>query len=490
MELQFHQTNIPCLKQILENIKDLELTQEIKLSDGMPDIGSVITAWGQVLIRGKEWREDRIGASGGVQVWVLYAPEDGTDPRMVEAWMPFQTQWEIPEGLSEGKICLLPRLRLIDARSVAARRLMVRAAVSLLVKAMLADQVSVCTPGDMPEDVQLKICTYPVRVPCEAGEKAFVMDEELSLPAGSPTPEKLLRYSLQPQITEVKVMAGKLVFRGSAVLQVLYRTEAGLHSTGLEIPFAQYAELEGEYDPEATAWVFPAVTSLEMELGEEGRLRLKAGLVGQYILCDKKELSVAEDAYSTQRELTPQIQPLQLPLVLEDRETRQEVSCPWDEEGQLVDSVFYPDHPRQIRNADSVENQLTGRFHLLYYDAEGVLRGSTCKWEQQIPMQAHENSRVCIYAEPMGQPEATQAQLRLSTLTVAEQGMETVCGLTLGDTARKDPDRPSLILRRVGNETLWQLAKRTGSTVSAIQNANGLESEEPSTDRMLLIPVP
>ena len=80
MELKFHQTDISCLHRVLEQIKDVELTQEIKLPEGMPDIGSVISAWGQVLIRGKEWREDKVGASGGVQAWVLYAPEDGTDP--------------------------------------------------------------------------------------------------------------------------------------------------------------------------------------------------------------------------------------------------------------------------------------------------------------------------------------------------------------------------------------------------------------------------
>ena len=51
-----------------------EETQEYKLPDGMPDIGRVIAAWGQVVLRGKEWRSRHIGISGGVMLWVLYAP--------------------------------------------------------------------------------------------------------------------------------------------------------------------------------------------------------------------------------------------------------------------------------------------------------------------------------------------------------------------------------------------------------------------------------
>ena len=47
---------------------------------------------------------------------------------------------------------------------------------------------------------------------------------------------------------------------------------------------------------------------------------------------------------------------------------------------------------------------------------------------------------------------------------------------------------PAVILCRPEGETLWNIAKRCGSTVSAIRNSNGLQ-EEPVDNRMLLIPV-
>jgi len=51
-----------------------------------------------------------------------------------------------------------------------------------------------------------------------------------------------------------------------------------------------------------------------------------------------------------------------------------------------------------------------------------------------------------------------------------------------------DPNRPSLLLQRMGEGDLWSLAKATGSTVDAILDANGLQGE-PAPDQMLLIPV-
>ena len=78
--------------------------------------------------------------------------------------------------------------------------------------------------------------------------------------------------------------------------------------------------------------------------------------------------------------------------------------------------------------------------------------------------------------------------ISLETVTFAEQGLCMVTELELGERKEPDPGRPSLILRHVGENRLWDIAKECGSTVSAICEANQLQ-QEPESDRMLLIPV-
>ena len=87
MELQFERIPIPYLKKIAGQIRNQEQTLEVRLGDGMPDIGRVICSWGQVILRGKEWQSERIGVSGGIMTWVLYAPEDEGQPQSVSAWI-------------------------------------------------------------------------------------------------------------------------------------------------------------------------------------------------------------------------------------------------------------------------------------------------------------------------------------------------------------------------------------------------------------------
>ena len=64
-----------------------------------------------------------------------------------------------------------------------------------------------------------------------------------------------------------------------------------------------------------------------------------------------------------------------------------------------------------------------------------------------------------------------------------------VSAIRAGELREPAPDRPSVIVRASrSGESLWDIAKYCGSTVSAIQRLNKLE-REPEENRLLLIPV-
>ena len=320
MELTFSKTACQCLRKAVSKIQTQEQTQEVRLTDSMPDIGRVLGSWGQVLIRSKEWRGSAMAVSGGVMAWVLYAPEDGSAPVSMESWIPFQMHWEFPQTERDCIMNIVPLLRSVDGRSTSARKLMVRCNVSVLGEGMEPAQVDVYSPGEVPEDVQLLRRNYPVKLPQEAGEKAFVVEEQLEMPASIPSVDKIIRYELLPELIDQKVMAGKVVFRGAAIVRVLYRTEDGtMGAKDFEIPFSQYTDLEREYDQESDARVTMAVTSLELDTGDDDTLLLIAGLVGQYVVFDRPVIEVVEDAYSPTRAVSPRMEEAALPMVLDDR---------------------------------------------------------------------------------------------------------------------------------------------------------------------------
>lgn len=499
MELQFKTAACRCLDAALREVRNTELTQEIRLPDGMPDIGHILCAWGQTVLRGKEWHRDSVSFSAGMMVWVLYAPEDGSTEQCIEGWIPFQMSWDLPENCPEGTIRLRCHPRFVDARSVSARKIMVRAGAAALAEAFVPMEMELSVPGEMPEHVQLLRSRWPIRMPKEAGEKTFTLDEDLEVPMSAPKPEKVICFRLDPRLSEKRVLGNKLVFRGNGNLHVLYRsTEGQLHGWDFELPFSQFAELDGEYGSDAQGDLMLSPTGLELELGEEGRMRFKGGLTGQYLVTDKQMLELTEDAYSPGWELERQQQMLEVPAVLETRRENiyGEQTIPGDA-NVIADMTFLTDFPRQRSTETGVELELPGTFQTLYYGADGMLHAGTARWEGRQTVAAGEDTR--LLAQPMAAermqaaPGAGQitvsADVPMEITAVTRQRIPMVTGLTLGQPRRKDPNRPSLILRRAGEQRLWDMAKASGSTVEAILQANGLQ-EEPASDRMLLIPIP
>ena len=499
MELQFQKKDLRCLHRLARQIQNQEQTQELRLPDGMPDIGRVIAGRGQPIIRNKQWGNGSVSVSGGVMVWVLYQPEEAEQPQCIEAWLPFQMKWEIPATSREGNICVQPFLTAVDARATSSRKLMIRAGVSLLMEATVEDTVELYAPtDDLPADVQLLQQTYPMLLPTEAGERSFFLEEQLALPGNIPPLEKLAGYSLSPSVLEEKVLGDKVIFRGTAQLQLLYMSGEGrLCGWSFDIPFSQYAELSCDYSAEADCRVVPLVTSLEVSKLENGEISWKVGLSGQYQVCERMEVKVVEDAYSPVRDLTPQTIALTLPAILEEQTRQLQPEVELDAEALgFVDPAVFLEYPRTYREDGAVTAQLQLRFQTVQEDAMGQLLSDSGRWEQELMIPAADSCTVFadlglpqkLHASPSGVGTAVRCELPLRLQTVSQASIPMVTGITLENAKPQTLERPSLVLRRAGEESVWSLAKKTGSTVEAIRKANSLQ-QEPLPEQLLLIPI-
>ena len=498
MEIQFKNTVCSCLELVQREVQNSEGTLEIRVPDGMPDIGRILAAWGQPILRGKEWRSEDISFSGGMMVWVLYVPEDGTEPRCLEGWIPFQMRWDLPGNTRDGQIRMGLTPRFVDARSVSARKIMIRAGLGAMAEAFTPGETQLYGPEEVPQEVELRRERYPVRLMKEAGEKTFLLAEELTLPGSAPQPEKILYCSLSPEITDQKVMANKVVFRGNGNLHMLYTAEGGqLHSWEFPLAFSQLAELEESYSGDAQVSVILCATTLEPEIDDEGVLKLKCALVGQYLVDDLQLVEVVTDAYSPGRSLEMTSQDLRLSVVLDTRRESVygEQSIPSG--GNLAADVqLLADYPSVRGSEDGVQIEAPGSMQVLYYDKDGALQSATTRWEGKCSLRADGDCQVSARPLPAPEPQLlvggermdVRWELPVEIVTMQRTRIPMVTVLELGEAKKPDPGRPSLILKRVGSDGLWEIAKRTGSTMEAIRKANGLR-EEPESGQMLLIPV-
>lgn len=498
MEVKFPKTMCKCLKPALYEVQNQEQTQEIRLSDGMPDVARIVGAWAQPITRGKEWRGDSVGCSGGCMVWVMYMPEDGTQPRMLDTWIPFQMKWNLPASMPEGAVRTDCRVRFADARSVSPRKILARVGLGALAEAYAPMEAEIPTPENVPEDVQLLRRTYPVRLSQEVGEKVFTVEEEMQLPSSAPAMAAVLSYGVSPRATEQKVMSGRLLFRGDTNLHMLYMGEDGqIYSWDFALPFSQLSQLDSEYGADAQADMKLGVTDLELNRDDDGKLHCKCSMVGQYRVTDRQNLELITDAYSPRRDVQPQMSELELPALLDTGslnlygEQKLPVMA-----NIAADTQFYPDFPRNIPTEQGFNSQLNGRLQMLYYDENRDLQMASAQWEDAAQIPAGEGAELYGDLTAMEKPDMTPGgdetllrwPMELTHTTISAQPIPVVTGLELGEERTLDASRPSLILKRQTAGGLWELAKTSGSTMEAIRQANGL-ADEPELGKMLLIPV-
>lgn len=498
MELQFDKSMCKSLHKVLNDVLDQELTQEIRVPEPLPDIGRILGCWGQIILRGKEWYNGSAGVSGGIMAWVLYVPDDGSFVRSVDTWIPFQMKWDIPESQRDGVVYTIPLLKSVDARSVSARKIMVRANVSVQAQAYETRETAHYHADQLPEDVQVLNQTYHLDVPVEAGEKVLQIEDQLQISGYEQNKTTICYYDLRPEMTESRILGDKLLFRGTAIIRVMYCTDDhALQTLKKELSFSQYTHLDETYHADVTAWTYPVVTGLELDFSGEQPM-VKASLAVQYVICEPKEMEITEDVYSITRNIVSEQSTLsllsKLDILTEDFVLNHKIPI---QAREIVDIVCYPSHAQKIQNGDIIVVEQPVVFQILYMDTEGNLQSSVTlskfSWEFASDTKNDVDVEVVSISGLQSLISSDEVLLTLNMLLKArvcsENGLPMTHKITFKDEKELDPSRPSLIVRKLGSNSVWDIAKQYGAKISDIKVANQSDFDD-SLNQIVLVQMP
>lgn len=488
MELAFETDVFSYLETVLSEQVNPEVTAELRIPEGYPDVEKILGAWGQPIVRNREWHADALTASGGVMVWVLYQGEDGTC-RCVDLWTPFSASWDLPPESREGKFRVQAMVKLPDCRVVSARKISVRAGLCLYAQAFSYAQGEIARLSGKPEGVELMQTRMDMRLNRETGEKSFALEE--TFPPVFAEGGQLVYCHLSPEVLDCRVLGQRMAFRGCGNLHTLYMSSDGeLQAKDYPLNFSQFAELEQEYGAGASGETILAVTALEPELTPEG-LHIRCTLCAQYTVDDISAVEFLSDAYAVSGNLRLKTRELDLPRIrCRDAKNVEESKSLSMEAKDIVDVFTEPEFPRVLPG----EKLAVGMgCRILCRDAEGKLQSTASRWDSEVPADAEgvfrtafPNGACAVQADAGSREIRMQLSTEFQATAMEDRPVTVICAMDY-ESVESGP-HPGLILRRAGQETLWDIAKGAHSTMEAIRSANSLESD-PLPGQMLLIPV-
>ena len=502
MELELVRDHISCYDMALDVTVCQEETMEAIVPDACPDILRIVETDGQICLSTKTVREGSAAVSGFVNAWVLYQPEDGQGLCRMEVKLPFTVQTEA-EGLhSQGRMTAVPCLRGLDARALNPRKVLIRADIGAALQVFQPTQLELCQAINGGEDagVQQLICEQSAYLTAAVEEKEFSFTDELRLSAGPGGEAELLGARAAGRCLEAKVIGNKLIFKGEAEVQILYRVQQELCSVRYPLPFSQVMEVSNVGEGgDCTMEV--CVTGAEYTLsGDDMRtLLVSLDLLGQAVVRDQYPVTLLQDVYSTGYDMISE-QELYTFQQLVEQSVRPQSVRELVETGApvktVVDASLTVAGVRQAREEDQLSVNPELRLSVLYLDEQDILqtavRPLSAAGRLDVPAQCRCQCRCACPGEIFAVPAAGGIEVRFTLefhcLVTSEQKVAAVSGVRLGEP-RGGQEGASVVLRMASpDERLWDIAKAYSTTQEQIIQANQLENGELPAGQMLLIP--
>lgn len=502
MKLELDRTYLTGYETVLDTTLFHEETLETIVPDANPDILHLIDTQGNVFLKSKEAMDGKVVLTGTVRLTVLYRPEGGTGPCKVEVGIPFSVSEEDRRLTSGCLVTAEARVVGADTRTVNPRKILTRVEVAVHVKVFSAEKTALCT-GVQAEGGTVEERKETHRLWCVSAvqEKHVVFEDELSIPAGRPAAEELICNRVELACHETKLIGNKFILKGEANVRLLYRAlGGGLDVAGFTLPFSQVVEVVGVgEDGYGSVWM--DLNGAEFLLGGDGRtISASLSMLAQAVVREERELELLADTYSV-------CCPVEADRVSytylsrcgagTGRQTVRHLIETGLTVHSVVDAYCLVGRMTQKREGDQLNLIAEVILTVMCVTEDGDFASVSRRVEVGCPVEIPENCRCdfeCRCGEPAALPTADGVEIRFSVefpyFCTQEKYGSVVHDISIEEESETcEANRPSIVLRLLQpEETLWEVAKRYGTTVGDILRANEMDGGQPEQGVLLLIP--
>ena len=339
-------------------------------------------------------------------------------------------------------------------------------------------------------------------------EKPFTISEVVELGNGQPPAEFLVRSEATPVLTDCKKLAGKLILKGDLQVRTLYCNNMNEGTTTRvehELPFSQLIDVEGLNED----WLCDIkLETLSDDIhitvnqnGENTLLSINVKLNAVVHCSCPGSADVVVDAYSTRCPLklsSSRLDIAQLTDIRRDTDVLKEtLDLPAGDLAEIVDLWT----EATVAGQSCQDGVTSWNWRRLVWMLARDLSQTIAYYERMIDFhQEFEDhcDEAVVEVTPLGADFQLAAggkleiRVRLETTRHCLR-RDSLMGLTAieADTAASFPaETAALKIYYAGQgESLWEIAKACHTSMDAVMDENGLDTDVLPADTMLLVPL-
>ena len=508
MEIKTERLEIPSEKRIFDQVIEHSIDADFTLPEFMPEISRILKCFVTPMLLDRTVSGQSITIDGDAVINCIYSDPTGCI-NAYEYTVPFRKTLDLPQ--SDGAdVCITLKSNYLNYRPTGQRRVDIHGAIGICIKATESDRAAVLSSAEGGGLEVLK-SELSYTAPCGRFEKNVIIEEELGFPSENAGIASVITSRVSADAEECKIISGKVIVRGSLSIHMTYIPEGAKRCRCFEtsIPFSQMLDT-GDADDDCICIPKVSVSAYELKVKENAEsgsspVSIEAKLAVCAELYTNKTDEIITDAFSTKYEAALTFSDIKYSKLQNEINERYICKkCLEFTTGSLENIAdLWSDVTAQSvkRTDEGLTISGTVTVSILGFDCDGtaVFFEKPLDFSYSFPCDGIGESFtadtvICICGTSFtlqgNDKVEIRADMSVKCRVFADDSVRAVTDIVVdGDKEKSFSGNFALaVYYGIGQERLWDIAKRYNTSVSSIMKANGIEGDVLTEGRMILIP--
>ena len=481
-----------CINKLIAEKKDILMVEgDMIVPDSKPDILNTIGTSGVACIYKKEVQDDKVRIDGNIATYIMYLP-DGVEEnvRGLNTSLDFSETISVPNCRAGMEVVLQAKVKAIECRVINGRKIGIKASLEVNLKVYDKDEVEVVNDIMNQDSIQMLKEDLKVNSLLGMGETKIYGKDTVQIDAIDNLAE-ILKVSFCLGERDVKVSYNKVLTKAEVQMKILYLTEDNrVGHVSCKIPLVGFIDIPNVSEENACDVNYEIRNVvIKPNAQDEHSIYIEIEVGVECQVYEEKQINLIQDLYSPTQKLSfekKQVMTMsEKQMKKETKQIREKLNLKYIEGKNLIDVDTVP----VILKENKINSKILyeGELELTFLFANNSLQME--KREAKIPFE------YVIDGLQNGETLNTNTEIEMANEDfVIQDGGDVSCNIDMqmdtnlyrtanmnimdsideqGEAEEQDYSVIIYIVKK--GDTLWNIAKKFGSTVDNIVRTNGIE---------------